>query len=229
MPILMAILPSVAVCLFALMYEHSVVTEKFIRGAVFKSLATCFCILIAVAGCILSDGKTYPLLIILGMLFGLLGDAALVFRFILPQKKSKLLVYGAFFFFVGHIIYVIALCYHFPHFPYAALPLLVVAMLIQLAVARKNGTRYGAGKYFLPLLAYLASVCFMACYAIGVCIQGFSVGTLIFALGGISFAISDTVLSVQYFTKKASPAKARALHTFYWLAQALIAATTLFI
>ena len=69
----------------------------------------------------------------------------------------------------------------------------------------------------------------MGCTAVGSAIFNFSLGTLLFAIAGVSFIISDSILGVQCFSGNPSNGKNRALHVFYWLAQLLIALSPMFL
>ena len=69
----------------------------------------------------------------------------------------------------------------------------------------------------------------MGVSAVGTAIFNFSIGTLLFGIAGVSFIISDSILSVQCFSGNPTNGKNRAVHITYWLAQYLIALSALFI
>ena len=80
-----------------------------------------------------------------------------------------------------------------------------------------------AGKLQLPAVGYIALVVFMAAAACSAAVRGFSVGLLLFAAGGICFAVSDNLLCAYCFGTGRSRSVDRAVHISYYAAQLLIA------
>ncbi len=221
--------PVIAAAVFVFLFENASKRRRYIRATAFKAGATACCILIALTAYFLTDNKYHASHLVLGLFAGMMGDVLLSLRFVFPKIKSKLLVAGAFSFFAGHLVYVFAL-YHLAKAPWqAVIPMLLISLIVEFFISVKFETKKGASKLFIPLSMYIATVCFMACYAIVACIMHFSMGLLIFSVGGICFVISDTMLTLQYFTVHASPTKRKVLHAFYWIAQALIASTAFII
>ena len=80
-----------------------------------------------------------------------------------------------------------------------------------------------AGKLQLPAVGYIALVVFMDAVACSAAVRGFSVGLLLFAAGGICFAVSDNLLCAYCFGTGRSRSVDRAVHISYYAAQLLIA------
>lgn len=197
------------------------------KATVLKGLTTICCILIALIAYFMTSLPKFALLVILGLVFGFLGDELLALRFVYTKKFNVFFLSGALAFLIGHIFYLIALYGLAPGAWKIAIPLTLVALAAELINSRKHSL--DMGKMFLPLGFYASFVCFMGCSAVGVCVFHFSFGTLLFAAAGLCFILSDSILSVQCFSGHPSNAKNRVLHIFYWAAQLLIALSPLFI
>ncbi|MBO2527815.1 MAG: hypothetical protein CW335_06545, partial [Clostridiales bacterium] len=87
---------------------------------------------------------------------------------------------------------------------------------------------FEAGKLMLRGKAYMAITCFMGSLAAVIAVRQFSVGTVLFAIGGILFPFSDTILSAYSFGKNRRFLQSMLLHITYYLAQCLIAAAIWF-
>lgn len=196
------------------------------KATILKGLTTVCCIIIAIVAYHMTDSPRFGMLVILGLVFGFIGDELLALRFVYTDKFNTCFLTGAGGFLVGHIFYLIALYGIAPKAWIIAAPLTAVALVIELINSKKH--KLDMGKLFLPLGFYAAVVCFMGCSAIGACCFSFSVGTLLFAVAGVCFIASDSILSVQCFSDHPSNFKNRLLHVFYWTAQLLIALTPLF-
>ena len=197
------------------------------KATVLKGLTTICCILIALIAYFMTSLPKFALLVILGLVFGFLGDELLALRFVYTKKFNVFFLSGALAFLIGHIFYLIALYGLAPGAWKIAIPLTLVALAAELINSRKHSL--DMGKMFLPLGFYASFVCFMGCSAVGVCVFHFGFGTLLFAAAGLCFILSDSILSVQCFSGHPSNAKNRVLHIFYWAAQLLIALSPLFI
>ena len=197
------------------------------KATVLKGLTTICCIIIALIAYFTTALPEFAVLVILGLIFGFLGDELLALRFVYTKKFNAFFLSGALAFLIGHIFYLAALYGLAPGAWKLALPLTLAALAAELINTKKHSL--DMGKLFLPLGFYASFVCFMGCSAVAVCIFHFSFGTLLFALAGLCFVISDSILSVQCFSDHPSDAKNRVLHVFYWAAQLLIALSPLFI
>lgn len=195
--------------------------ENHLKATVLKGLTTLCCILIAVVGLFHSQDRFFAAMAVCGLIFGCLGDVLLALRFVYPRKFNLTFLCGAASFFVGHIFYLTALYSVAPKAWKLALPLLLITLAIELYNTKKHDV--DMGKLFLPLGGYGAFVCFMGCSAVSACVFSFSLGTYLFAIAGVCFIASDSILSLQCFGKSPDNIKNRALHVLYWAAQLLIA------
>lgn len=214
-----AVLALLCVCL-GVLFIRAMEQDKQLKATILKGLTTVCCILIAIVAISHSPDKHFARLIVFGLIFGCLGDVLLALRFVFTEKFNTMFLSGAFAFLVGHIFYVLALYSVAPQAWKLALPLVVVALGFELFNSKKH--ELDMGKLFAPLGVYAAFVCFMGCSAVSTCVSAFSIGTLLFAVAGVCFIASDSVLSVQCFGKNPDNRKNRILHVLYWLAQLLI-------
>ena len=197
------------------------------KATVLKGLTTICCILIALIAYFMTSLPKFALLVILGLIFGFLGDELLALRFVYTKKFSAFFLSGALAFLIGHIFYLIALYGLAPRAWMLSVPLTLAALAAEFINSKKHSL--DMGKLFLPLGFYAAVVCFMGCSAVGVCVFHFNLGTLLFAVAGLCFIASDSILSVQCFSDRPTNTKNRVLHIFYWAAQLLIALSPIFI
>lgn len=197
------------------------------KATVLKGLTTICCILIALIAYFMTSLPKFALLVILGLIFGFLGDELLALRFVYTKKFNAFFLSGALAFLIGHIFYLIALYGLAPRAWMLSVPLTLAALAAEFINSKKHSL--DMGKLFLPLGFYAAVVCFMGCSAVGVCVFHFNLGTLMFAVAGLCFIASDSILSVQCFSDRPTNTKNRVLHIFYWAAQLLIALSPIFI
>lgn len=197
------------------------------KATVLKGLTTICCILIALIAYFMTSLPKFALLVILGLIFGFIGDELLALRFVYTKKFSAFFLSGALAFLIGHIFYLIALYGLAPRAWMLSVPLTLAALAAEFINSKKHSL--DMGKLFLPLGFYASFVCFMGCSAVGVCVFHFNFGTLLFAVAGLCFIASDSILSVQCFSDHPTNAKNRVLHIFYWAAQLLIALSPIFI
>lgn len=197
------------------------------KATVLKGLTTICCILIALIAYFMTSLPKFALLVILGLIFGFIGDELLALRFVYTKKFNAFFLSGALAFLIGHIFYLIALYGLAPRAWMLSVPLTLAALAAEFINSKKHSL--DMGKLFLPLGFYAAVVCFMGCSAVGVCVFHFNLGTLMFAVAGLCFIASDSILSVQCFSDRPTNTKNRVLHIFYWAAQLLIALSPIFI
>lgn len=142
-------------------------------------------------------GSSYARLVVFGLVFGALGDAAL-----LGEGRRALLV-GLVLFLVGHLAYVAAF------WPGAALglgPLVVAAAFALIGVA---GVAPRAGGLKVPVAAYSLVIAVMVATALG------QDGGWLAPLGAVLFAASDLAVARQRFVKRSLANRLFGLPTYY--------------
>lgn len=167
------------------------------------------------------DGR-FARLVVAGLCFGLLGDQLLALRFEYCKEQHDLVfALGALAFSVGHVWYLLALYGRDGGLFRSSLPVLVLGMALSALYARLR--RIDPGKFRVAGVIYIGLVIFMAATACALAGRSFSAGTLLFAVGGVCFAVSDNLLCARSFGRARSEPVNSAIHITYYAAQLLFA------
>ena len=164
--------------------------------------------------------------VVAGLTLGMLGDLLLALRFLSEKLHRLFFAAGSMSFFLGHIVYILAILTLCPAAWLYAIPIAVVALGAACFYAYAKEVRAGR---ITPLgVVYIGSVLFMtACAATGAFIES-SRALFLFFVGGICFSASDNMLVVLSFGKNDSPYRNAVLHVLYYMAQIFIALTIQF-
>lgn len=217
----------------------SKVVNYSLKTIIFKTIASIFFVALAITVFCLTgtDHLAFKILTLLGLIFGLLGDVFLGFKYITKGNVQKLFVLlGMFAFAFGHISYIVGLLVGF-YIPgnafYMVLPftLPILIISIYMVVAKRVGINFGKG--MLPFgLFYLYCLTTMISSALSmVILYEFKLTTLVlFFVGALCFGTSDFMLTGSYFKKGDRPKWYRATYSvFYYFAQFLIAFSIFFL
>lgn len=233
MPVTM-IVTSVLGALFLLWYILRCSKQRDVKGLGVKMIVSVLYMCTA-AFAIIERPETYVygLLVIIGGIFGLLGDIYLDQKWIHLESKDDYLVLGFLVFGIGHIFYIVAAAMN------AELELkdFIIPVIAAIAVPTGNDImskflKQDFGKFRAIVFGYGAILAFMMGTAITAYVKTRSVAYLIYSVAGVSFLGSDVILSGMYFTKdgsKVTPFNFTTNIIAYYLAQYLIAITTYFI
>lgn len=142
--------------------------------------------------------KTVCLMICLGLLFGMFGDVLLALRFIFKSMAQKVFLAGTFVFFIGHILYMVALIPMSENLVISILIGAVVAAVL-LIIMYKTMNLKMAFKIFG--IFYIEAVVIMTAIAIGNRIAVNSAFRTWYAVGAVLFTISDVVMIFNTFGK----------------------------
>jgi hypothetical protein len=165
----------------------------------------------------------------------MLGDTLLGFKYITTKTKNIWILAGMFAFAFGHISYIVALFvgYYVPgNGWFIALPFITAVVLssIYMVISRRVGITFGK---LLPFgLFYLFCLTSMVSTSLYMnVLSGFShLNLVLFFIGAIFFAASDSMLTGAYFKagKRSKPYMA-IYSVFYYIAQFLIAFSLFFL
>jgi len=197
---------------------------------IFSSLCFVLCAVFAIK---VSSSNNFNLLILIGLVFGLVGDILLDLKIMYPEDGNKYFVAGTYSFAVGHFFYFIsALLYNSAISPknllwcvLASVGIAIVLTIAIILISKKLGLDFG--KMLYVVISYCFILTFMVAYTIAIAI--FNPIYWIFASGMILFLISDMILSMQYFGGKTAKYLIYLNHITYYLAQAMLAISILFI
>ena len=148
--------------------------------------------------------------------FSLLGDVALIF-------PDSCFLYGLIFFLLAHIAYIIAFSFHlkFPAHPVLWVPYFAFAILLYLFLFPNL-----PADLRIPVALYAFLLSAMAAQAMGRLLILKNAQARSAAIGGLLFLLSDSLLALDRF-RSTIPAAYLFILTSYYLAQWLIAASTL--
>ncbi|MBO4910153.1 MAG: lysoplasmalogenase [Lachnospiraceae bacterium] len=216
--------------------EHK---ENFVAAVILKGSASLFFVFIGFlaynnflksAGADNTDPKagltnTICLMICLGLVFGLLGDVFLGLRFVFEKIGQKIFLVGILLFFIGHILYMVAL---FPMSDHLIICILIGAVVAATLLLLMYKTMEIKLAFKIFGFFYIGAVVIMTSIAIGNWISNPSLFAAWFAIGAILFTISDVVMIFNTFGKTQKFSLRITNLSLYYIGQLLIAASMLF-
>ena len=208
--------------------EHK---EKFVGAVCLKGAASVvFCVIGAMGfSAAMAGGYDggFPRLVLIGLIFGAIGDILLNLRWVFEKLNQKIFLSGIAAFLTGHILYLTALIPLSESLPVCVICGVVVAAIL-LAIIFKTFEVKLAFKIFGIL--YLGAVILMTSIAIGNCItSGFETSALLYAIGAVLFTVSDVVLIFNTFGKESKFSLRITNLSLYYIGQLLIAGSLFFI
>ena len=220
--------------LFTALFIYGKLTNYSWRTTMFKTIDS---LLFLALGIFLFFFKGQPkigIFIILGLVFGLLGDVALAFKRIDKSKDKFFTLLGMVMFIIGHIFYTSGLFvnYYVPgNALYVVIPL-VVAVLIAITIViieLKLKFNLGNFKYFgILYFGALFSVS-MSCLSLNILYQFNNIFLILMLVGSLIFASSDILLTRTYFKENCPKGFLISTSVTYYVAQFLIAFTLFFL
>ena len=191
------------------------------RALWLKSAAALCFVVLGLVNSVVGIDPDYARRVCIGLALGLIGDALLAMRFLYPDRSDQFFSAGALSFAFGHLMYIRALI------QFAGMTLICSLLLFALGYAAAmfygRHRKVDAGHLNICAAAYIALVVLMASVACGVAARTFSMGTLMFAVAGICFSVSDCILCAYCYGDKKTKGMNAAVHVTYYAAQLLIA------
>ena len=174
---------------------------------------------------------TYGLMIVMGGVFGILGDVFIELKWIQKENSDTFLTFGFVTFMIQHVLLVAAVFIRYPMTWINALVCFTapVAVLVFSSLAVKI-TKMDMGKFKVIANSYgaLASMTFSVGF-MTMTHNGMELSQILFFVGGVLFFVSDLVLSQIFFTKNGCTRFMVVLnHITYYGAQILIASSLFF-
>lgn len=207
--------------------------KRSVLGVYIKNITSVFFILTAVTGAFnntdLSDVWKYALPIVVGEVFGLMGDVYLDQKWLYPQHNDQYLNMGFISFGIGHFFYMGAMYTHAKfEIKDMLVPLVIGVIVTVVNLALEKPTKQKYGKFFAIVTVYCLILGTMLGTAFWAYIKTKQVSYLVYTIGAALFLLSDVILSPMYFAIKQdrnTPLNFVLNHTTYYVGQYLIALT----
>lgn len=234
-------IPSIILLVLGAVMSAIFITSKVInyslKTIIFKTIASLIFVALGIVTFCLTTGYFYfRLFTLLGLIFGMLGDVLLGFKYITTKTKKFWILSGMFAFAFGHICYTTGLLVEFyipgnPLFIVLSFALPVVIIALYMVVAKKVGINFGKGMLLFGLF-YLYCLTSMVSTSLSMStLHGFKFVTLfMFFICALFFMASDFMLTGAYFKEgKRSKTYMATYSVFYYIAQFVIAFSILFL
>lgn len=208
------------------------------KSLVLKAIASICFIITSCMACNFCGGFFIASLVIIGQVFGLLGDIFLDMKYLYRQDEKVYTFTGFIVFLIGHLFFIAFMVITF------GAPLIIIlislgvailaALLIYFASEKIAGLVYNEYKLISTIYMFvLAFTMMFAILQIFLNNSGFYFVTkILFAIGLLLFMLSDLVLAMIYFTpedKMNTPLFVRINLALYYAAQISISASIAFL
>ncbi len=200
--------------------------QRSVGGVFIKNITSLFFLFTAATSVFYNqDFWKYGVLILIGGVFGMLGDIYLDQKWVYPQHNDNYLYAGFISFGIGHFFYIGAI---FLHMGFGLkdflVPAIVGIVVAAFTLITEKPTKCNFGKFKAIVTVYCLVIGTMAGTALWAMIQSdFSVQYIVFEVAALLFLLSDIILSSMYFGTKNTPVNFVLNHTSYYFAQFLIA------
>ncbi len=176
----------------------------------------------------------FSLFMLLGFMFGMLGDIWLDLKWIYVEEKDYFLYAGFISFLIGHIFFISAIIHNSPWTVGSVLASVGGAVLIAvIAVLLEKPMKLEYGKFKPIVFLYSTTLSMtLTTSAVTAYITNFETSWVVMTIGAALFLFSDLVLSGMYFAKdqdKNTPVNVIVNHTLYYAAQFILASAIHFV
>lgn len=207
------------------------VKEKLYLEVTSKTIASFLFIAVGILSAFIYPIK-YSFIIIVGLIFGLLGDVSLsAGNSFLHDKATKRYfdTTGVVYFFLGHICYIVAML-DVNKFLFWLIPFMFILPIIFMVLANKGVVK--TGKITLPMIIYFLALNVAVVVAINRVIINANISSILTLIASIIFVASDTMLGLKGFAPALATKKRLFAYTViltYYPAQLMYAISILFL
>ncbi|MCR4657772.1 MAG: lysoplasmalogenase [Lachnospiraceae bacterium] len=199
--------------------------EKYVPAVILKGSASFIFVIIGLIAFRSVSDTAFGKMVVLGLLFGALGDILLNLRYLSEKNGQKIFLAGIAVFLTGHIMYLVALL---PLSDNPAVPVIAGAVCAALLLAYIFRTMTVKKAFKIFGIFYVGAIMIMTAVAIGNVISVQTGGRILFAVGAVLFTISDIILIFNTFGGK-STLLWRVVNLFCYYAGQLLIACSVFL
>lgn len=194
--------------------------EKYVLADILKGLAALMFVTIGFLGYRYVSTDPMGKKLVIGLLFGMIGDIVLNLRYLLKKNGQKAFLAGILAFLIGHILYLAALV---PLADYLVLDIVIGVVLAAALMIYIFKTMEVKAVFKAFGVVYLGAIIIMTVMAIHIAIVSQNAHDIIYALGAILFTASDIVLIFNTFGKESKFSLRITNLSLYYIGQLLIA------
>ena len=232
------LIPLIIGALLLVVFLYFRVKEKRVIAVIIKGLVSLTFIITALVAWKTSKNpnSTFGIFVLIGLVFGLLGDVFLDLKYIVLKRELLFTILGFFAFLLGHVCYSTGLFIHFYNWNvnilYLIIPIIVTLLLVVITLLMEKFTPIRYKKMKPYVVIYGVALFFTTSIYLSTNIQsGWNIIPLIImSVGFILFMISDLILNNTYFQEGCStPLFIISNHAIYYIAQFSIAVALFFL
>lgn len=195
--------------------------EYYLAADIVKGVASAIFVIVGFLGALQAGDTAYARIVLAGLTLGAIADVFLNLRYVFPDKKGQLVfLVGILVFFLGHVVYVIALA---PRCQ-SLIPCIVIGIVIGILLIIWIFAQITAKLVFKIFgVFYLCTIAVMNVVAIGVLLGTPTTDAAFFVGGAILFLLSDILLILNTFGDEQKFSRRVANLMLYYLGQLMIA------
>lgn len=198
--------------------EHN---GKYVAADALKGCAAACFVAIGVIGYLTKTTDSFGMKLMIGLIFGMVGDILLNLRFVVGEEKGqKVFLLGIVAFLIGHILYLAALI---PLTTHTGACVIIGAILAAALLAYIFKTMDVKLAFKIFGVFYLGAVIIMTVIAADVAITTQSIRSIEYAIGAVLFMVSDIVLIFNTFSGKTRFSMRITNLSLYYVGQIMIA------
>lgn len=201
--------------------------EKYVTAVILKGLASLMFVILGYLSSKVCGDQGFAKLVFIGLILGMIADILLNLRFVFKSKGKIVFLVGILVFLSGHILYLCALIPKCLNLLYAIIIGVVLTIVILLWIFSRIEAQVAFkifGVFYIGAIVFMNVVAFTNLISLPI-----STGNIIFAIGAVSFLISDIVLILNTFGKTSKFSLRVTNLSLYYIGQLLIAISLLYI
>lgn len=197
--------------------EHK---EKYVAADILKGCAAFIFVTIGFICYQMVSHNSLGLKILIGLMFGMIGDILLNLRFVLKENGQKAFLAGILAFLIGHILYLAALI---PLTEFLLIDIILGAIIAAALLTYIFKTMDVKIAFKIFGVFYLGAVIVMTVMAVHIAIVTGNVHDIVYAIGAVLFTASDIVLIFNTFSGTTKFSLRITNLSLYYIGQLLIA------